>query len=129
MIQTAPCLLGETSGEGTYYYFVIGRFSLIIVLILGVGVVQALLKACSSRSGGAMRRTVRRVDQLEMVESVVLTFGLTTCWRGIFGNLCHRHKRLASTEWRYRQQVHAPHSGYGHLKGLAVECFKACVSR
>ena len=79
------CLLGETSGEGTYYYFVIGRFSLIIVLILGVGVVQALLKACSSRSGGAMRRTVRRVDQLEMIESVVLTFGLTTCWRGIFG--------------------------------------------
>ena len=57
---------------------------LLLVLVLGVSVVQSALKTCSPRSGGALQRTVRRVDQLEMVETVLFTFGLTLSWRVIF---------------------------------------------
>merc|ERR1719174_1514048 len=55
---------------------------LLIALVLGVSIVQSLVKKCSPAK--QLQLTVRRVDQLEMVETIIFTFGLTLSWRITF---------------------------------------------
>ena len=69
-------------GDNSFYIFTIWKMVLLLVLVVGVSVAQSVLKACSPAR--LLQRTVRRVDQLEMAETVIFTFGLTLSWRVIF---------------------------------------------
>ena len=66
----------------SFYFFTYLRILLLLVLTGGVSVTQSTLKACTPAT--RMRQTTRRVDQLEVVETVLFTFGLTFSWRIIF---------------------------------------------
>ena len=66
----------------SFYFFTYLRILLLLLLTGGVSVAQSALKACAPAT--RMRQTIRRVDQLEMIETVLFTFGLTFSWRIIF---------------------------------------------
>jgi len=83
-------------GENAFYYLTFIRMAVLMALVLGVGVVQWTVKHCSPASGpSAMQATVRRVDFLEMFESVIFTLGLTLSWRITF-DLCGGRRARAS---------------------------------
>ena len=69
-------------GENSFYFFTLLRITLLLVLVLGISCVQKLVKSRSATKD--LQKTVGRVDQLEMVETVLFTFGLTLSWRVIF---------------------------------------------
>ena len=69
-------------GENSFYFFTLLRITLLLVLVLGISCVQKAVKACSPAK--ELQKTVGRVDQLEMIETVLFTFGLTLSWRVIF---------------------------------------------
>ena len=69
-------------GENSFYFFTLLRITLLLVLVLGISCVQKAVKMCSAAKD--LQKTVGRVDQLEMVETVLFTFGLTLSWRVIF---------------------------------------------
>ena len=80
-------------GENAFYYLTIVRMAVLMALVLGVSVVQWTVKHCSPAS--SLQVTVRRVDFLEMFETVVFTLGLTLSWRITFDLWAQAGSRIA----------------------------------
>ena len=71
-------------GDNSYYYFTLFRLALLITLMLGVSMAQAAVKRAGACAGVDPEKVHVHVDRLEMVETVLFTFGLTLSWRVIF---------------------------------------------
>jgi len=80
-------------GENAFYTITIMRMAVLMALVLGPTVMQWTVKHCSPAS--AVRATVRRVDFLEMFETVVFTLGLTLSWRITFDLWAQANSRFA----------------------------------
>ena len=77
------CLLrGTAGGDSLYYGYAFARFGLLLLLLYGVSLVQSLVKLCTPAH--RLHRAVARLDRLEMLETVLFTFGLALTWRVMF---------------------------------------------